>query len=191
VNFFAKKFTTGYNKNPMRNKFKILIIFVSCMLFRLLPLRAPNVEPIMASVMPISKKYGVCFSFLFPFLSIFIYDLLTHFGSWTFIVGITYGLVGVASFLYFKKYKSSTKNFALFAVFGTIVFDLITGVLFAPMFGQNMLSALVLQIPFTALHLAGNIGFALTLSPILNRWLVSSKTFSCHKGLAYMVKVSK
>ncbi|MEK7572601.1 MAG: hypothetical protein AAB493_01965 [Patescibacteria group bacterium] len=158
-----------------KNKFKIFIIFIGCLLFRLIPLRAPNIEPIMASIMPIGRKYGAFFGFAFGFLSIFLYDLITHFGAWTWTVSITYGFIGMFSFLYFKKFKSSAFNFAVFAFFATIVFDLITGVLFAPIFGQSMFSALVLQIPFTALHLAGNIGFALTLSPILNRWLTSQQ----------------
>ena len=157
-------------------KIKFFIIFIGCMLFRLIPLRAPNVEPIMASVMPISRKYGALFAFSFSFLSIFLYDLITHFGSWTWIVSITYGFVGLASYFYFNKFKTSVSNFVFFSFFATIVFDLITGVLFAPIFGQTILNALVLQIPFTALHLAGNIGFAVTLSPILNKW-VTSKGF--------------
>ena len=157
----------------MKNKFKILIVFIGCMLFRLLPFRAPNVEPLMASIMPLGRKYGAILGFAFGFLSIFLYDSLTHFGSWTWTVGITYGLVGVVSFFYFKKFQASIFNFAIFSVFATIVFDLVTGVFLAPIFGQNMFSALILQIPFTVLHLAGNVGFALTLSPILNRWLTS------------------
>lgn len=165
----------------MRNKFKILIVFVGCLLFRLLPLRAPNVEPIMASIMPLGRKYGTMVGFLFGFLSIFLYDAITHFGSWTWIAGITYGLIGAVSALYFTKAKSSIFNFALFAFFATIFYDLITGVLFAPIFGQTILTALVLQIPFTLLHLAGNIGFAITLSPILNKWFVSEKVFSPKK----------
>ncbi len=162
----------------MKNKLKIITIFASCLLFRLIPLRAPNVEPIMTSIMPLGRKYGAFLGFAFGFLSIFIYDLLTHFGSWTWIAAITYGLVGMASYLYFKKFNSSILNFAVFAFFATIFFDLITGVLFAPIFGQTILNALIMQIPFTALHLAGNIGFALTLSPLINKWLVSSQFFA-------------
>ncbi len=155
----------------MKDRLKVLVIFVGCLLFRLVPLRAPNVEPIMASIMPLGRKYGAIIGFLFGFFSIFLYDCLTHFGSWTWIAGITYGLIGAFSTFYFSKFKSSIFNFVTFAFFATIAFDLITGVLFAPIFGQTILSALILQIPFTALHLAGNIGFALTLSPIINKWL--------------------
>lgn len=165
----------------MLNKFKIFIIFFGCLLFRLIPLRAPNVEPIMASVMPLGRKYGALWGFLFGFLSIFLYDSITHFGAWTWMVGITYGVIGALSSLYFKKFKPSVFNFAVFSFFATILFDLITGVLFAPMFGQTMLNALILQIPFTALHLAGNIGFAFTLSPLINKWLVSEQFFALKK----------
>ena len=161
--------------SKLQNKIKILIIFLGCFLLRLIPFRAPNIEPIMASMMPISKKYGYVAAFFFSFLSIFLYDTITHFGPWTWIAGITYGLIGISSVFYFKKFKSSISNFAIFAFFATIVFDLITGVIFAPIFHESMFTALVLQIPFTILHLAGNIGFALTLSPILNKWL--SKSF--------------
>lgn len=174
----------------MLKNFKVFIIFISCLLLRLVPFRAPNVEPIMSSLMPISRKYGVVFSFLFGFFSIFIYDALTHFGSWTFIAGITYGFVGVAATLYFKKYKTNISNFVIFSVFATLAYDLITGVFFAPMFGQNMMSALALQIPFTALHLAGNIGLAMTLSPLLNSFLVSEKLFGFDLKRRTLVEVN-
>jgi uncharacterized membrane protein len=171
----------------MKNKFKIFIVFVGCLLFRLIPLRAPNVEPIMASIMPLGRKYGAALGFLFGFLSIAIYDSLTHFGAWTWMTAITYGLIGAASFFYFKKFQSSVLNFAVFAFFATIIYDLITGVLFAPMFGQTILNALVMQIPFTALHLAGNIGFAITLSPFLNKWLAKEEFFAIKRRVRIVV----
>jgi len=171
----------------MKNKFKIFIIFIGCLLFRLIPLRAPNVEPIMASIMPLGRKYGAFIGFAFGFLSILLYDVMTHFGTWTWITAITYGVIGALSSFYFKKFKSSAFNFAVFAFFATIVFDLVTGVLFAPMFGQTFWSAFILQIPFTALHLAGNIGFALTLSPIINKWLTSEQFFALKRRVRIVV----
>jgi uncharacterized membrane protein len=158
-------------------KFKTFVIFAGCLLFRLLPFRAPNVEPIMASIMPLGRKNGALQGFLFGFLSIVVYDSLTNFGYWTFTTGIAYGLIGVASFFYFNKFKTSLFNFAFFAFFATIFFDLVTGVLLAPFFGQNIYNAFVMQIPFTLLHLAGNMGFALTLSPIINQWLLKEANF--------------
>jgi uncharacterized membrane protein len=172
----------------MKDKLKIFTIFVGCLLFRLLPLRAPNVEPIMASIMPLGRKYGAFIGFLFGFLGIFIYDSLTHFGSWTWTVGIAYGVIGAISSIYFNKFKSSAFNFAVFAFFATIVFDFVTGVLFAPMFGQTILNAFMLQIPFTALHLAGNIGFALTLSPLINKWVTSPQFFALKFSKKELIK---
>ena len=173
----------------MKNKFKIITIFLGCFLFRLLPLRAPNVEPIMASVMPLGRKYGAFAGFTFGFLSMFLYDLVTHFGSWTWTTAITYGLIGAVSSIYFKRFKSSVFNFAIFSFFATIIFDLITGVLFAPMFGQTIWNALILQIPFTMLHLAGNIGFAFTLSPLINKWLMSEKFFTLNFTKKKLAKI--
>jgi uncharacterized membrane protein len=166
----------------MKNKFKIITVFMGCLLFRLFPLRAPNVEPIMASVMPLGRKYGALTGFLFGFLSIFLYDAVTHFGAWTWTASITYGAIGAVSFFYFKKFNSRASDFAIFAFFATIVYDLVTGILFAPMFGQTMWNAFILQIPFTALHLAGNIGFALTLSPLINKWLAQKEFFALKKS---------
>lgn len=159
----------------MQDKLKIFIVFIGCLLFRLIPLRAPNIEPIMASIMPISRKYGVLSGFTFGFSSMFLYDILTNFGPWTWVGAFTYGLVGAIAPFYFDKFKTSAFNFAIYAFFATIFFDLITGVILAPIWGQSIGNAFILQIPFTALHLAGNIGFALTLSPIINKWLVSEK----------------
>jgi uncharacterized membrane protein len=174
--------------NFIKEKSKFFAIFLGCFLFRLIPFRAPNLEPVMSAVMPVSKKYGAFFSFAFGFLSIFLYDLVTNFGSWTWITGITYGLVGVVASFYFKKYKSSVGNFVIFTVFATIFYDLITGVLFAPIFHQTIFNALIMQIPFTILHLAGNVGFALTISPVLNKWLLSEKSFKLKKAFLKLRK---
>lgn len=159
-------------------KAKIFTIFMFCVLFRLIPFRAPNVEPIMASIMPLGRKFGPYVAFIFGFMSIFVFDVFTNLGTWTWTTGITYGFVGVISYFYFNKYKSSVTNFVLFSIVSTLFFDLITGVLFAPMWDQTILNAFILQIPFTVLHLAGNIGFALTVSPVIDKWLTSKEFFS-------------
>ena len=168
----------------MKNKLKIFVVFIGCLLFRLMPLRAPNLEPIMASLMPISRKYGAIIAFFFAFSGMVLYDIITgHVGLWTWTTSITYGIIGIFSAIYFKKFKTKTTNFVIFAFLGTIFFDTVTGVLFAPAFGQSMSSAFLMQIPFTLLHLAGNIGFALTLSPILNKWFSKENIFASKKVL--------
>jgi uncharacterized membrane protein len=160
----------------MKGKIKVFGVFIGCLLFRLIPFRAPNIEPIMASIMPVGRKYGAVLAFLFGFMSMALYDIITgKVGPWTWTTAVSYGIIGIVSIFYFKKFKASAFNFAIYALIGTIFFDFITGILFAPMFGETLSNAFILQIPFTALHLIGNIGFALTLSPVLNKWFLSKE----------------
>lgn len=166
----------------MIKNMKLGIIFVSCLLFRLIPFRAPNLEPIMATLIPISRKYTLFTTMIFTFVSMVLYDFITgHVGLWTWVTAGAYSLVAFSAFFYFQKFQSKVSNLVVFTFFSTILFDLVTGVFIAPFFGVSMSTAIVLQIPFTLIHLLGNIGFALTLTPILNIWLASSKLFSIKK----------
>jgi hypothetical protein len=156
-----------------KNWLKYIIVFLSVLLFRLIPFRAPNVEPIMSVIMPMGKIYGGMMSFIFGVVSIVVYDSVTSgLGIWTLITAIAYGLVGYLSFLYFKN-RSGWKNYALFAVIMTIFYDAITGLTIGPLFfHQSFMLSLIGQIPFTALHLLGNVSFAIVLSPAIEKWLV-------------------
>lgn len=156
-----------------KNYFKFFGIFISCLLIRLIPFRAPNVEPIMATVMPFSKEYGAYIGFGFAFLSIILYDLITGtFGIWTLFTASTYGIIGLYSGYFFKNIKPKRKDFVWFAVIGTLFFDLVTGLSVGPLFfHQSLTTAIVGQIPFTLWHLLGNISFALVLSPAIYNFI--------------------
>lgn len=160
-----------------KNLLKFAISFLICLLVRLIPFRPPNVEPILATMMPFSRAFGGLFGFIFGFFSIIFYDVLTGtLGVWTLITASTYGVLGVISYLYFRKFKASFMNFGLFAVFGTLFFDAVTGLTIGPMiFHQSLQSAIVGQIPFTLWHLLGNVSFALVLSPALYRLVIENK----------------
>ena len=159
-----------------KNWSKYIIAFISVLLFRLLPFRAPNIEPIMAVIMPLGKIYGGAMSFIFGALSIVIYDSVTSgIGIWTLITALAYGLVGCGTFIFFKK-RTGWKNYALYAVVATIFYDVITGLTIGPLFfHQPFMTSLVGQIPFTMLHLLGNVSFAIVLSPAIEKWLVKEK----------------
>lgn len=146
------------------------------MAIRLIPFRAPNVEPIMASIMPLGKKYNSIASFLFGFLSIVIYDSLTSgIGIWTLITSLAYGLLGLGASFYFKN-RSGWKNYATYAVFATIVYDVLTGLTIGPLFfNQSFIVSAIGQIPFTMLHLISNVSFAIVLSPLIEMWLTHEK----------------
>ncbi|HLP86452.1 MAG TPA: hypothetical protein VK153_01080 [Candidatus Paceibacterota bacterium] len=159
-----------------KNWLKYSITFFTVLLLRLLPFRAPNVEPVMASIMPLGKVYGGFMAFLFGVLSIVAYDSVTSgFGVWTVITALVYGLIGFWTQSYFKN-KSGWKSYASYAIIATITYDALTGLTLGPIFfGQSFMVSLVGQIPFTVLHLIGNISFAIVLSPIIEGWLVKER----------------
>lgn len=152
--------------------FKPIIAFTFVLFYRLLPVRPPNVEPILGAMMPLSKKYGILSGLVFSVLSIVLYDALTAgIGGYTWTTALAYGLVSIGAGLYLENRKSDIKNFVTVSVVGIIFYDIMTGVVFGPMFtGGNVYMALIGQIPFTALHLMGGVVFAIVLSPILSKW---------------------
>lgn len=163
--------------NNFSGTIKFAIGWVVVFILRLIPFRPPNVEPVMATMMPFSKRYGAIGGFIFGFLSIAIFDLATGLvGIWTLITGLTYGAIGLAAHFFFKNRESRPRNYLVFAVAATIMYDAITGLSIGPLvFGQPFMAALIGQIPFTAMHLAGNIVLSLTLSPAIYHWVIANE----------------
>lgn len=160
----------------MKNWVKYSIIFLSAFIIRLIPFRAPNVEPIMASIMPLGKTSGKLMSFSFGFFSIVLFDSITSgLGVWTIVTALAYGALGLGAHYFFKN-RSGWKNYALYAVIATIAYDAITGLTIGPLFfHQSFMISLVGQIPFTSLHLLGNVSFAIVLSPVIEKWVMKSE----------------
>ena len=154
-----------------------MIGWTAVFLFRLIPFRPPNFEPMLATVMPFSKRYGPAPSFLFGFLGIVLYDAVTSgWGSWTWVTAACYGLLGVSAHYFFKHHEASVKNFLIFGVPGTIAYDAIT-MMIGPVFGhQSLVVAVVGQIPFTLMHVLGTVVFATLLSPALYRFVVRNES---------------
>lgn len=155
---------------------KFSIAFALCFLFRLLPFRPPNVEPILAAQMPFAKKFGARSAFFFGFFSIILFDIATgRAGLWTLITALAYGALGIAGALYFSRF-SGTKHYVFFAILGTLFYDAATGLTIGPMFfNQTFVTALIGQIPFTLMHLSGNVAFAALCSPLLEKWIGMDK----------------
>ena len=160
----------------MKNWFKYIVIFLSAFVIRLLPFRAPNVEPIMATIMPLGKTYGKFMAFAFGFMSIVLFDSVTSgIGIWTLVTALAYGLLGLGASYFFQK-RSGWKSYASYAIIATIFYDAITGLTIGPLFfHQSFTVSLIGQIPFTALHLLGNVSFAIVLSPMIEKWLMKSE----------------
>ena len=171
--------------------FKYIAGWLLVFLIRLIPFRAPNIEPVMAALMPYAKRYGIIGGLMFGTLSIVLFDLATGtMGQWTLITASAYGMVGVGSAIFFRSRSSSRKNYVLFAVMGTIFYDAATGLSIGPLFfSQPFSEAFFGQIPFTMWHLAGNIAFALVLSPALWRWIVINPKFETGHILRTIQKV--
>jgi energy-coupling factor transport system substrate-specific component len=170
-----------------KNYFKFSVALILCLLVRLIPFRAPNIEPILATMMPMSRAYGVFAGFSFAVLSILFYDTLTGtLGIQTFFTTLSYGILGLWAGRYFsakggstsggKKNALNTWSYVRFAIIGTLFFDALTGLSVGPIFfHQTFMGSLVGQIPFTALHLLGNITFALILSPAVYKFLIKKR----------------
>ncbi len=154
-----------------KNWFKYTYAFIAVLLVRLVPFRAPNIEPPMAAQMPFGRVYGPTFAFLFGAASITLYDAMTSgLGVWTLVTAVAYGLVGLGAGVFFKN-RTGRKNYVLYAVIATISYDAVTGLSVGPLFfGQSLANAFIGQIPFTALHLLGNVAFAIVLSPVIETW---------------------
>ena len=87
-----------------KNWLKYFIGFISCLLIRLIPFRPPNIEPILATQMPFSKAYGGVAGFLFAFLSMILYDIITgKVGMWTLVTAFVYGILGFLASRYFAE----------------------------------------------------------------------------------------
>jgi len=157
---------------------KFLLGWTAVFLFRLIPFRPPNFEPMLAAVMPFSKRYGIVGSFLFGFLGIVLYDAITSgWGSWTAVTAICYGLLGVAAHLFFKNRDASVRNFLLFGIPATVAYDAVT-MMIGPLFMQQpLMAALIGQISFTLMHLTGTTVFSVLLSPALYRWVLQNERF--------------
>ena len=159
-----------------KNWIKFLIGWIVVFAIRLVPFRPPNVEPVLATQMPFAKRYGWQSGFLFGFLSIFLFDLVTSgIGSWTWITAIAYGLLGPLSFILLKKRKNHPVPYVVVGIFGTLLYDAVTGLSVGPLFfGQPFMEALVGQVPFTLMHVAGTVVLSAVVSPLLYRWVLEN-----------------
>jgi uncharacterized membrane protein len=170
--------TFNQKQKTFQDSVKFVLGWTIAFAIRLVPFRPANLEPLLAIQMPFAKKYGSLAAFVFGFMSIALFDLITSgLGVWTLITALAYGFLGVASVCFFRKMKSSRLNYAVFAVFATIFYDAVTGLTIGPLFfGQPLYVALIGQIPFTAMHVLGNTVLALTVSPYIERLLVKENS---------------
>lgn len=160
-------------RNPASGSVKFLLGFCLSIALRLLPFRPWNVEPILSIAMPFARFYGPVASFVFACVSMVLYDVIVgQMGGWTLVTSLTYGFVAMGAHYWLKYWKRPILGFASYAIIGTLVFDAVT-MLSGPLFyDQPWSEAFTGQLPFTANHLFGNLLLSVTLSPLLDRFLV-------------------
>ena len=172
------------------NPLKYVIGLLTVLFFRVVP-HPPNVEPVMSSMMPFSKKGGWIAGMIFCLIAIIGYDFLTGtLGVWSLFTAGAYAALGAFAGWFFKNRESKVKNYVLFAIIGTLLYDAVTGIgLGVLVFNQSFMTTLIGQIPFTLYHLMGNIVLSAVLSPLLYDWVVNNPKLDLVKiGFARIVK---
>lgn len=143
---------------------KFLLAGLVTLSFRLVTpiLGLPNVSPLMATQLAGAKAYQPWVAGLYGFLGMFALDALTSgIGPWTWNTSICYALVGIAGGYYMKNKPVRLNDFLIVSIVGTLSFDIATGIIPTLADGKTLLESFMLQAPFTARHLGGNVFFAL------------------------------
>jgi len=162
-------------KTP-QNTIKYIFGLLTVIGLRLLP-HPPNVEPIMSTMMPFSKKWGWLSGMIFSLLAILSYDIMTGaLGIWSLVTAGTYALLGVFAGLYLKNKENKIRYYVGFSIIATIVYDAITGIGIGMLFfDQPFATTFIGQIPFTLYHLGGNIVLSSVVSPLLYKWIITNQ----------------
>lgn len=168
-----------------QNAPKYLVGLLIVLALRLVP-HPPNVEPIMSSMMPFSKKWGWLSGLVFCLLAVLGYDLLSGtLGQWSFITAATYAALGALAGVYLKNKPNKARHYVGYAIVATLVYDAITGIgMGMLMFKMPFMLTVTGQIPFTLYHLAGNIALSAVVSPLLYRWVIENRRLETSNMLA-------
>lgn len=174
-------------KDTFQHGLRLVVSFGIVFALRLIPGKMPNFEGVMATLMPVSKKYGVITGFMYGAFSIAIFDVVTGMvGLWTLVTALSYGAIGAWAAYAFANKKPTTKDFVGFSIIATLAYDAVTGVLMGPiLFGSSFTEAFIGQIPFTAYHLFGNVLLSVLVAPALMYWFETEpkeSTHGVHKG---------
>lgn len=176
---------------PPQNTLKYIIGLLVVIALRIVP-HPPNVEPIMSSMMPYSKKWGWLSGLLFCLIAVLGYDVATGtFGTWSLITAGTYAALGAVAGWYFKGKDNKIRYYLAFSIVATLVYDAITGIgMGMLLFKMPFMTVLTGQIPFTLYHLAGNVALSVTVSPLLYAWVVANPKLETSRLLARQTATS-
>ena len=150
---------------------------------RVLMVGMPNIEPVMLVTMLVAFRYGAMRGAATGFFVMLISDFYIGIpGPWTLFTAPAYGLVGFTAGLIGKHLKDR-KCISLASVSGslTVMYDIITSIAMALLFGIPIMASMVALIPFMALHVFGNMLIIVVVFPyawkVLDIVEVKSKDF--------------
>jgi len=173
-------------------RFKLILSILIANAIRLVRI-IPNNDPIMSMALPYSRRSTMAVSFLFPFITMASFDLVTGYvGAWTIGTSVTYGAIGVLFYYLLKgRKKVGIVRYLGYGAAGVLIFDFITGVLMTPLlFGMTFTEAFLGQIPFTAMHLLTSSAFILVVTPLLDREVLSNRHLDDSRVKAAMARFS-
>ena len=105
----------------MQARLKYAIAFFIALGIRMIPFRPANVEPLLGTMMPFSKRVSPLAGGAFALASFVIYDYFTAgIGTYTWETGLVYTLIGIAAGYYFQYFKQSRASYAAYAVIATL-----------------------------------------------------------------------
>ena len=154
----------------MKKLVKYVISLTFCTLVRLVKI-FPNNDPIMGFALPFARKDKWWQAFLFPFIAMVSFDIITaKVGPWTLVTSSVYGLLALLFYRYFRtQSKVGLGTYLKGSIFGVLIFDFLTGpIMSSYMFRMPFEVALIGQIPFTLMHLASSITYTAIFVPILD-----------------------
>ncbi len=164
---------------PVSRFLKVALLWLACIAVRALPWRIPNVEPVMAAMLPVSAVSGVVLSAVFPAVAMVAFDVMGGaVGIWTPVTALSYAAIGLLASRLFAGKTIRPLSAGFFALYSTLLYDAVTAALGPLAFGQGWIETYVGQVPFTINHVLGNIVLCALFSPLLQRWLVSSADVS-------------
>ncbi len=143
--------------------------FVVCFFYRLLQV-FPNSDPLIGFIVPAAKNESFWKPLFFAFFSMFLFDFFTSgVGVWTFVTSFTYVFVVFLLRFLLSGQDSSLGLFVSRGVFGILFFDFVTGPLMSTwLFRQDFFVTVLLQVPFTVMHLFSGAFFIILVSPFFD-----------------------
>lgn len=142
----------------------------------------PNSDPIMGFILPAAKNEPVWKGPLFAFATMFVFDFFTSgIGVWTWVTSSTYAIVALAFSLLLRGKKINLQGYMGAGAIGVLSFDFITGpIMSSALFGQSFVLTLIMQVPFTIMHLVSATFSILIISPLLDRELMAEMRAYIH-----------